>query len=84
VNNFIFDNWSGINFIRIVNTFARNGAIMGRSYLRRSSVAYATETADGGLRPPQPVMSPKQPMVAKNATTLAAGPTGVLRESRLG
>jgi len=47
-------------------------------------VAYATETADGGLRPPQPVMSPKHPMVAKNATTLAAGPTGVLRESRLG
>jgi len=44
--------------------FTRNGAMMGRSCLRRSSVAYATETADGGLRPPQPVMSPKHPMAA--------------------
>jgi hypothetical protein len=39
--------------------------------------------ADGGSKPPQP-MSSKQPMVAKNATTLAACPTGVLRERRLG
>ena len=30
------------------------------------------------------LMRPIQPMVAKNATTLAASPTGVLRERRLG
>ena len=47
----------------------RAGAGQREGGLRRSSVVYTTETADGGLRPPQPVMSPEQPGIGRFTST---------------
>ena len=55
---------SGVGRVSAEGEEGARGRVSGRGGLRRSSVAYTTETADGGLRPPQPVVPPKQPMAA--------------------